>query len=559
MNISELEASKDFTFDASYASVDDQDFNGLRNSDGFNQTLRFQDTDDLQTTGSDHVDLFNEEYYQQLKDLGVLVDGTELSLQRQSLVEFESLEAELKAAGQAEADPLAPYLTRTEPNDSYLTGQSFQLNSEHFLSQEDLDLGKKTFYEREKSVEEDNLDTSRPASRARSDRTDRTVSSRSFPEVSPEEALDLYNESHRDRTKFPSVDAQDIPLVADDAESIEFDDSQKDEVEELFKAAEIIRPSTPSKIPLLSNRTVCMSPPVARNRPKERSSSNTSGRAGTPVNKERTAKKGKKQQQEKRAITPDSVKSDKQRSIRRPGSDSPSDRHPRKRHDSSGSQLSVASDIVPQSPVNPQKHRPNSQKALGKARSQESFFDQSGSEKGEKQPKRILPKPNMTADQNFKLKSKSTTNISSRPGPVKPTHMSLAEITSLTIDDSEDVQSEAQSVTSDRSKGELKAKLNQESSQRKQATELVHQLQKDYDSLLSKYALAELTIDQLRLGAKITLYSDSPTPSQAYSGTLASAQQPLVTNMLASSRGLITSSPAPGKAGHFSPLPGQGQ
>ncbi|XP_064616230.1 serine/arginine repetitive matrix protein 2-like isoform X2 [Liolophura sinensis] len=559
LNISELEASRDFTFDASYASVDDQDFNGLRNSDGFNQTLRFQDTDDLQTTGSDHVDLFNEEYYQQLKDLGVLVDGAELSLQRQSLVEFESLEAELKAAGQpeVEVDPLAQYFTRTEPNDSYLTGQSFQLNSEHFLSQEDLDPGKKTLYEREKSGDEDNLDTSRPASRARSDRTDRTVSSRSFPEVSPEEALDLYNASRQDRIKSPSKDAQDIPLVDNDAESIEFDDSQKDEVKGLFNAAEIARPSTPSKIPLLSNRTVCMSPPVVRNRQKEKLSSYASDHCASPVNKERSSKKGKKQQREQRAITPTSVKSDRQRSNRRPGSDSPSERRPRRRHDSSGSQLSVASDIVSQSPVNSQKHRPNSQKSLGKARSQESFFDQSGSEKGEKQPKRILPKPNMTADQNFKLKSKSTTNISSKPGPVKPTHMSLAEITSLTIDDSEDVQSEAQSVTSERSKGELKAKLNQESSQRKQATELVHQLQKDYDSLLSKYALAELTIDQLRLGAKITLYSDSPTPSQAYSGTLVSAQQPLVTNMLASSRGLMTSSPAPGKSGHFSPLPGQ--
>ncbi|XP_027723621.1 AT-hook-containing transcription factor-like isoform X2 [Vombatus ursinus] len=46
-----------------------------------------------------------------------------------------------------------------------------------------------------------------------------------------------------------------------------------------------------------------------------------------------------------------------------------------------------------------------------------------------------------------------------------------------------------------------------------QATELVQQLQEDYHRLLTKYAEAENTIDQLRLGAKINLYSDPPKPS----------------------------------------------
>ncbi|ERE86357.1 AT-hook-containing transcription factor [Cricetulus griseus] len=48
-----------------------------------------------------------------------------------------------------------------------------------------------------------------------------------------------------------------------------------------------------------------------------------------------------------------------------------------------------------------------------------------------------------------------------------------------------------------------------------QATELVHQLQEDYHKLLTKYAEAENTIDQLRLGAKVHLYSDPPQPSQS--------------------------------------------
>ncbi|XP_063288766.1 microtubule organization protein AKNA isoform X2 [Pelobates fuscus] len=49
----------------------------------------------------------------------------------------------------------------------------------------------------------------------------------------------------------------------------------------------------------------------------------------------------------------------------------------------------------------------------------------------------------------------------------------------------------------------------------KQATELVHQLQEDYNKLLTKYAEAENTIDRLRLGAKINLYSDPPKPSHS--------------------------------------------
>ncbi|XP_010334212.2 microtubule organization protein AKNA isoform X2 [Saimiri boliviensis] len=48
-----------------------------------------------------------------------------------------------------------------------------------------------------------------------------------------------------------------------------------------------------------------------------------------------------------------------------------------------------------------------------------------------------------------------------------------------------------------------------------QATELVHQLQEDYHRLLTKYAEAENTIDQLRLGAKVNLFSDPPQPSRS--------------------------------------------
>ncbi|XP_047684944.1 microtubule organization protein AKNA isoform X1 [Prionailurus viverrinus] len=54
-----------------------------------------------------------------------------------------------------------------------------------------------------------------------------------------------------------------------------------------------------------------------------------------------------------------------------------------------------------------------------------------------------------------------------------------------------------------------------------QATKLVHQLQEDYHKLLTKYAEAENTIDQLRLGAKVNLYSDPPQPSHSiHTGTV---------------------------------------
>ncbi|XP_069729373.1 microtubule organization protein AKNA isoform X2 [Phaenicophaeus curvirostris] len=57
--------------------------------------------------------------------------------------------------------------------------------------------------------------------------------------------------------------------------------------------------------------------------------------------------------------------------------------------------------------------------------------------------------------------------------------------------------------------------LPQEFRSPKQATALVQQLQDDYHKLLTKYAEAENTIDQLRLGARVSLYADPPRPSHS--------------------------------------------
>ncbi|XP_039239671.1 microtubule organization protein AKNA [Pipra filicauda] len=59
------------------------------------------------------------------------------------------------------------------------------------------------------------------------------------------------------------------------------------------------------------------------------------------------------------------------------------------------------------------------------------------------------------------------------------------------------------------------AGLPQEFRSPKQATALVQQLQDDYHKLLTKYAEAENTIDQLRLGARVSLFSDPPQPSRS--------------------------------------------
>ncbi|XP_023932364.1 uncharacterized protein LOC106172953 isoform X2 [Lingula anatina] len=84
---------------------------------------------------------------------------------------------------------------------------------------------------------------------------------------------------------------------------------------------------------------------------------------------------------------------------------------------------------------------------------------------------------------------------------------------------------EIMSISSDASKGQLTARLKEEKTQRKHTDELVHQLQNDYDKLLEKYALAEVTIDQLRLGAKIHLHSDPPEASRSYQGVVPAPQR----------------------------------
>ncbi|XP_062447289.1 microtubule organization protein AKNA [Rhea pennata] len=83
----------------------------------------------------------------------------------------------------------------------------------------------------------------------------------------------------------------------------------------------------------------------------------------------------------------------------------------------------------------------------------------------------------------------------------------------------------------------------------KQATQLVQQLQDDYHKLLTKYAEAENTIDQLRLGAKVSLYADPPKPSHSvHMGTVGTSSKVMAFSIPQARTAAISAAPAPSTA-----------
>ena len=128
--------------------------------------------------------------------------------------------------------------------------------------------------------------------------------------------------------------------------------------------------------------------------------------------------------------------------------------------------------------------------------------------------------------QKFKMTSLSQSSTSSRSHPVKATG-ELAETHSSCDEtyESEDL-SQSSVVTAD-----LKKRFLQEKEDRKEKEMTLEQLQKEYNDLLKKHATAENLIDELRLGAKVTLYSNAPNAGQAQMGTLPPAQHGQVINI----------------------------
>ncbi len=79
------------------------------------------------------------------------------------------------------------------------------------------------------------------------------------------------------------------------------------------------------------------------------------------------------------------------------------------------------------------------------------------------------------------------------------------------------LSSKASSASSEKSEQIriLNDKLLSESLSRRETGDLYKRLQEEYDVLLAKHAQAENTIDQLRIGARVDLFSDGPSQKQA--------------------------------------------
>ena len=123
---------------------------------------------------------------------------------------------------------------------------------------------------------------------------------------------------------------------------------------------------------------------------------------------------------------------------------------------------------------------------------------------------------------DFRIRyTKKTPLKPTRSEPVKATHSMPDVKTSV---GSVDGESENASVCSDPTKSDLKVRYLSEMQEKKMNQETLDTLQREYNDLLKKHAEAENTIDELRLGAHVTLYGDSPAPAPALSGTLPPAQ-----------------------------------
>ncbi|XP_014777318.2 uncharacterized protein LOC106874177 [Octopus bimaculoides] len=123
-----------------------------------------------------------------------------------------------------------------------------------------------------------------------------------------------------------------------------------------------------------------------------------------------------------------------------------------------------------------------------------------------------------------RIKSKSVTDVSCHLTPVKSKHKSLIELNKLQTD-----QGSSENLSTFSSVMELNDKLVQESEKRRKATELVEELQNQYSDLLTRYADAANTIDEMRLGASSAPLLSSRNGSQTFMNNI-NFCRPLVTS-----------------------------
>ncbi|KAL4219291.1 hypothetical protein ACF0H5_021871 [Mactra antiquata] len=577
VNISDLEASKDdLSFDADFNDTREGDRgrvtpkgdrSGLSSRSSFDHSLNYDATFDGDDKGIDSgkQDLFGEEYYKQLQELGVLVDEDDFANPRDSLQEFENLETNYSRDyddNDATHDEIEEFLAKdvtSNVRDSMdIEGPDRNVKQ----SNDDAGLYDTQGFNVFESHEFGDINEGGKRTRPNTASSTRTISSRSFPEISPEEALELYTE----RLQSLEHDQDTLSIPFDESQSQRTDTNvvYENDDEIFFVASQETDADSPKPAKILAYDNENVPSMTPKKRGKKSGHSSDDSRTDTPQGRNHSYHDS----DGSRSVTPQAdlinqentgyhsndERIDSLTQVTR--LDSRNKTHSESdtfRPDSALSELSSAASESRSARMNKSHGKPPVQQKAGlsHAKSQESFFESDGGnfKKVEKGPKRLLPKPSAAEEnQSLKMKSKSAINLAAVTGPVKPTHMSLSEIRNIYdgMDDpelefNEFDKSEPKSSASDVPKGELTKKLKQESSRRQQATQLVKQLQSDYDKLLSKYALAELTIDQMRLGAKISIHANSPTPSQATSGSLQSAQHLHMLQLTGAQRGSITS------------------
>lgn len=464
---------------------------------------------------SEDKNLFTDDYYQQLRELGVLVEGADFSKDESFNDESEMLEGQMSQ----------------EPGDY---DDHRDLIGEYLQEQYDRELAEQEETESHSRVRSYEMSEAQVGRHSRASSAP-TISGRSFPEISPEDAGVILSESQQteNEDEIFLINNQLLPASKLKAQKLP------------------VTPSTQGSRP--GSRTGSHPGSRTGSRPSSRLST-VGSRSNTPQSIDsrgggdslRQTFQNHLQQPSSRQIhSPDTCHhempfSHEEQVVSRSETNTP---HRRLTDSMTSENMSAASP---------------SKSTISKARSQESFFelDRQQAVSAEKGHKRLLPTPSISdVNESFKIrsKSKSVSNISQRSGPVKPTHMSISEIDRMATEEGGISIGEQSDEMLKKLEGELSTQLKQESVRRKQATELVQQLQKEYDMLLSKYALAELTIDQMRLGARITLHANSPTPISTHAG--------MVSSGTGAHKGQIMQlAPPPVQKAvvdHFSPTPGK--
>ncbi|VDP67674.1 unnamed protein product [Echinostoma caproni] len=167
---------------------------------------------------------------------------------------------------------------------------------------------------------------------------------------------------------------------------------------------------------------------------------------------------------------------------------------------------------------------PNHWVAEDKTRSGSDSYFADGSKQTGRSKRYTHPSGAPQAHPNSPLSQSSTMppdGVSIEPLPSIPTsrdHQSISEgdVQSRTLaNDLTTKTTDTLTQVNDAGHRDLKARLDHEIALRKQQDDYIRQLQKYYDNLLTKHALAEVTIDQLRMGSKVRSESEDRTNSRA--------------------------------------------